>query len=146
MMLKRCEKYALDHKLVFSTDPDARKSKTKCLYMTGPLGNVVFPMKVKLDDKELSFVESASHLGHELHQMTHDCKVKKAQFMDTSTDIRETFSFANPDQVLSAINLYAGHFYDSMLCDFLNDLCGQLLLCETISIMGCSKINSHIPS
>ena len=65
MMMKKCEKYALDHELVFSIDPDPRKSKTKCQYMTGPLTNVVFPMKVKLDEKELPFVESESHLGHD---------------------------------------------------------------------------------
>ena len=30
-MLKICENYALEHGLKFSTDPIAKKSKTKCL-------------------------------------------------------------------------------------------------------------------
>ena len=37
IMLKNREKYATDPELVFSTDPDPRRSKTKCLYMTGTL-------------------------------------------------------------------------------------------------------------
>ena len=73
--------------------------------------------------------------------MTHDCKVKKARFFDTSTDIRETFSFANPDQVLSAINLYAGHFYGSMLWDFSSDMCGQLFKCW----ITCVKLVWDVP-
>ena len=58
--------------------------------------------------------------------MNYDIKVKKAQFINTSTDIRETFTFAHPDQVLSAVNVYAGHFYGAMLWDLSSDMCGQV--------------------
>ena len=128
LMLENCEHYAGEHNLIFSTDPDPKKSKTKCLYMTGTTRNVMYPCKLKLDNKFLPWVETATHLGHELHQqcdMTYDCRTKKGQFIGTSTDIRESFSFAHPDQVLNAVNVYASHYYGAMLWDFSSDMCGQ---------------------
>ena len=47
-MLDLCEEYAVEHTLVFSTDPNPDLSKTKCLYMVGK-------------------VTRANHLGHTLH-------------------------------------------------------------------------------
>ena len=32
MMLECCEKYAVEHNLQFSTDPEPAKSKSKCIY------------------------------------------------------------------------------------------------------------------
>ena len=37
-MLNECEKYAKEHKLKFSTDPNPQKSKSKCILMTGSRG------------------------------------------------------------------------------------------------------------
>ena len=129
MMLEKCERYAVDHNLVYSTDPNPRKSKTKCMFMAGGVRNVVYPAPLKLNNQDLPWVETASHLGHELHQqcdMTYDCKIKKAEFINSSTDIRETFSFAHPDQILRATSLYAGHFYGSILWDFTSEMCCQV--------------------
>ena len=47
--------------------------------------------------------------------MEHDAKVRRAIFIQNSTDIREMFEFAHPAQVLQAVNVYASHFYGSML-------------------------------
>ena len=61
---------------------------------------------------------SAVHLGHELHQvgnMEHDAKVKRATFIERSTNIREMFEFAHPVQVLQAVQVYASNMYGSML-------------------------------
>ena len=73
--------------------------------------------------------------------MDYDCKRKRAQFIDNSTDIRETFSFAHPDQVLTAINVYAGHFYGGMLWDFSSDACGQMFR----SWNTCLKLAWNVP-
>ena len=70
-----------------------------------------------------------------------NCKVKRAMFIDTSTDIRETFSFAHPDQILSAVNLYAGHFYGGMLWDFGGNRFSQL--CNSWNI--CVKLAWNVP-
>ena len=52
LMLEKCEQYAKDHNLVFSTDPDPKKSKTKCLYMTGTTRNVMYPVKLRLCNED----------------------------------------------------------------------------------------------
>ena len=57
--------------------------------------------------------------------MQHDIKTKRAAFINISTDIRDTFSFAHPDQILKATNLYCYHLYGAMLWDFSSDMCGQ---------------------
>ena len=54
------------------------------------------------------------HLGHELHEsglMDHDARVKRAQFIDKSTEIRETFAFASPVEVLRAVKVFAGDIF-----------------------------------
>ena len=117
-MLKVCEKYAAEHNLIFSTDPDPQKSKTKCLYMCGKSGHVKYPADLHLNNQKLPFVPEALHLGHHIHQdcsSTYDIQVKKAQFINTSVEIRDSFSFAEPPQVLTAVRLYAGHYFGSML-------------------------------
>jgi hypothetical protein len=78
---------------------------------------------------ELPWVESATHLGHELHQDAHqdfDCKCKRGQFIHNSTSIRETFKFAGPEQILQAVNIYCCDFYGSMLWDLYDDQAEQM--------------------
>ena len=57
---------------------------------------------------------------HEMHQsvsMEHHAKISRMRFITDSTDVREMFGFALPDQVISAIRLYNTSFYGSMLFD-----------------------------
>ena len=68
---------------------------------------------------------SATHLGHELHEsgaMDHDITVKRAEFINKSTEIRETFSFASPVEVLRSLEVFAGDLYGSNLWQ----LCGGM--------------------
>ena len=53
--------------------------------------------------------------------MIQDCKVKRAQYIDKTVDIRNTFSFGNPTQVLTAIDKYTGDHYGAMLYDLFDD-------------------------
>ena len=53
--------------------------------------------------------------------MIQDCKVKRAQYIDKTVDIRNTFSFANPTQILTAIEKYTGDHYGAMLYDLYDD-------------------------
>jgi hypothetical protein len=104
-MLKVCEKYALNLNLFFSTDPDPKKSKSKLIFMTGTrLRNVVQPVNLQLYGQDLPWVSTATHLGHGLHQdgtMDHDCKFKRCRFNENSNTIRETFKFAEQQQILN---------------------------------------------
>ena len=103
-MISVCEKYALENNLLFSTDDNPERSKTKCLFMCGKSGpKVEFPAPLKLNGRDLPWVEKGTHLGRELHQscsMEYDAKCKRGSFIGKSTDIREMFAFAKPAQVL----------------------------------------------
>ena len=114
-----CEEYASSHNLQFSTNPVPALSKTKCLYLCG-LPNPTYPAPLKLGNHELLWVEHANHLGHELQQlcsMDFDANIKRARFINDSVEIRELFKFAHPIQALQAVNVYASHWYGSMLWD-----------------------------
>ena len=47
--------------------------------------------------------------------MVHDCRTKLAQYIKKTVDIRTTFSFAHPTQVLAAMDKYEGDNYGVML-------------------------------
>ena len=91
--------------------------------MCGKSGNNLpgnLPVPLQLYGKDLPWVVSAVHLGHHLHQsctMDQDVKIKRAQFIDNSLEIRDIFHFALPSQVLQAVQLYSLHCYGSMLWD-----------------------------
>ena len=146
-MLKICEAYGLHHNLVFSTDENPSKSKSKCLYICGKSDNNlprVLPAPLQLYGKDLPWVVTATRLGHEFHQsgtMEQDCKVKRAMFIDSSIEIREVFYFALPQQVLEAVKLYSLHCYGSMLWDFSGRMFGQF--CRSWNT--CVKLVHEVP-
>ena len=49
--------------------------------------------------------------------MEYDPNMKRAKFIENSVQIRETFYFANPEKIVSAVHVYAGHWYGAMLWD-----------------------------
>ena len=53
--------------------------------------------------------------------MIQDCQSKRAQYIDKTVDIRNTFSFADPTQVLTAVDKYASNHYGAMLYDLFDD-------------------------
>ena len=62
-MLETCEEYAAEHNLKFSTDPNPKLSKTRCLaflQQDRPLE------KLKLCGNYLPFEKSAKHLGNKI--------------------------------------------------------------------------------
>ena len=118
LMLATCERFAARNNLQFSTDPNPAKSKTKCIFVSGKRKNLNKPAPLTLYGKELPWVASATHLGHELHEsgaMDHDIRVKRAEFINKTTEIRETFSFASPVEVLRSLKVFAGDMYGSNL-------------------------------
>ena len=119
-MLDTCDVYAAKHNIMFSTDPDPKKSKSKCIFVCGARKNMTKPAPLTLCGRELPWVSNATHLGHELHEsgdMEHDARIKRAIFIDKSVEVRETFGFASPVEVLTALKIYASSFYGCMLWD-----------------------------
>ena len=144
LMLHNCERFAEENNLQFSTDPDPAKSKSKCIFVTGLRKNLVKPVPLVLNGKDLPWVSSATHLGHEFHEsgtMDYDSRVKRAEFISKSTDIRETFSFASPVEVLRAVKVFAADFYGSNLWKLRGSLAEQVYCAWNT----CIKLAWHVP-
>ena len=119
-MLNKCEDYAVKNNIMFSTDPDPTKSKTKCIFVTGTKRDLVKPDPLTLSGRELPWVVSANHLGHILHEsgkMEYDTSIKRATFIDATVQVREMFKFASPVEVLAAFKVFCCSFYGCMLWD-----------------------------
>ena len=113
-MLRKAENWAEEFNVTFSTDPDPIKSKSKLIFMCGNNKRLPKPADISLCGRALPWVASATHLGHELHEsgeMTYDSKVKRAQYIGKSVEVRESFGFASPPEVLTALNLYCTSYY-----------------------------------
>lgn len=127
VILNTCQKFASKFNLKFSTDPNPEKRKTKCIFVCGK-SKVQKPAPLVLDGKLLPWMESAAHLGNILHEsgtMDKDAKVKRASFIRESTEVRETFEFASPTEVLQAVKLYCGSHYGSSLWHLGSDSVAQ---------------------
>ena len=107
-MVTVCEEY-----LVFSTDSDPNKSKTKCVAFTGTNREIVHPAPIILDGERLPW-------GHVLHQslsMEADSVRARACFMSRASDIRDNLYFSHPEQRIQAIQLYCCDGFGAMLWD-----------------------------
>jgi hypothetical protein len=88
--------------------------------MVGKKRNLSKPAPLSLCGNNLPWVESAVHLGHELHEsgtMDHDAVIKRAQFIEKSVEVRTMFEWASPTEVLQALKTYCSSFYGAMLWD-----------------------------
>ena len=61
MMLDKCQSYAAEHNIMFSTDPNPSKSKTKCIFVCGSRRNLAKPAPLTLCGRELPWVATATH-------------------------------------------------------------------------------------
>ena len=137
MMLDTCESYAEEHNIMFSTDPNPSKSKTKCIFVCGASRNLSRPAPLTLCGRDLPWVSTATHLGHELHEsgtMEYDAAIKRATFINQSVEIRETFGFASPIEVISALKVYCSSFYGCMLWDLGGEKAGQVFNAWTTAV------------
>ena len=129
---------------MFSTDPVPSLSKTKCVFFCGRPGKVNYPDPVQLDGKDLPWVKSADHLGHTLHQMTNmekDCQRARGKFIAKTLEIREQLSFANPQQIMQAVQILSTDAYGSMLWDLGSAQAEQFFKCWNT----CVKLVYDVP-
>ena len=84
------------------------------MWFTGKSGQLDYPTPITLNGDALPWVETADHLGHKLHQtctMAYGARYKRAQYIDKTTTLRDTFSYARPEEKLFALATYAGGLY-----------------------------------
>ena len=73
--------------------------------------------------------------------MEQDCKIKRARFISKNVEVRQELAFANPDQVMKAVQVYCSDAYGSMLWDLNSDSSEQFFK----SWNTCVKIVHDIP-
>ena len=73
--------------------------------------------------------------------MEQDCKVHRAQFIQKSIEIREHFSFASPDVVLKAVQVYCSDSYGSMLWNLRSESAESYFKCWNT----CVKLVNRVP-
>ena len=73
--------------------------------------------------------------------MDQDIKMKRASYIDKSTDIREMFAFADPVQVLGAVETYCGDHYGAMLWNLWSPAAGKYFRCWNT----CVKLAWDVP-
>ena len=73
--------------------------------------------------------------------MEQDVKIKRAMFIDKTNDIRETFSFADPKQVMCAVVLYSCDHYGSMLWNLFSESTEKYFRCWNT----CTKLAWRCP-
>ena len=145
MMLKTVEDFAARYNISFSTDPDPKKSKSKCIFIVGKRRGLAKPSPLVLCGHQLPWVESAVHLGHELHEsgtMEHDAVIKRAQFIDKSVEVRTMFEWASPVDVLQALKTYCSSFYGSMLWELGGEKASQVYSSWDVAVKltwGCPR-------
>ena len=129
MMLNTVKDFADIYNISFSTDPQPKKSKSKCIFMVGRRRGLSKPVPLMLGEHQLPWVDSAIHLGHTLHEsgtMDQDAVVKRAEFIDKSVEVRTMFRWAAPIEVLTALKVYCSDFYGCMLWDLGGDKASQV--------------------
>ena len=90
------------------------------MYITGRKNEGVKPVPLSLCDKPLPWVDQCLHLGVTLSvtgKMDDDCKIKRAEFIGKSLQVREKFAFAHPCELVEVTDKYCSAFYGSNLYD-----------------------------
>ena len=76
-----------------------------------------YPESLKLDGKDLAWVEEAEHLGYVLHQtcsLDKHCQRAKNSYIAKSMELIEDLRFATPVQQLRAVQVYCFDDYSAM--------------------------------
>ena len=82
------------------------------------------PVNLQLYGVDLPWVKTATHLGHELSwecNMEEDMRCKRGAFISKSTEVSESFDFAQPNQILQAVRTYCFDLYGAMTWSLCSD-------------------------
>ena len=117
-ILKTCEEYALSHNLKFSTDPNPKLCKTKCMaFLSKPRD---LP-SMHLCGNPLPWVDRLKHLGTMVSNQIDGCQVdiqqKRAMYINKNNSIFQEFSYAHPISKLKLNAIYNSHFSGSEVWD-----------------------------
>ena len=117
-MLETCERFAASHGLLFSTDADPSKCKTKCIAFTR---KPTILKDIRLCGNVLPWVDSFKHLGNSISNSTCltdlDITTKRAQYISKCLELDQEFYFATGRTKYKLNSIYNFHFTGSPLWD-----------------------------
>ena len=115
--IENCDKYAEEHNISISSNPDPSKSKSKCIYFTWWRDRK--PGEVVLNHQKLPWVSQVDHLGHIIHESGSqdiDCKKARGAYIGSSSELLRNFH--SPLQKLSAVKLIVVPFKEAIFGTF----------------------------
>ena len=117
-MLTICDDYASEHGLRFSTDPNPKKCKTKCISF---LRNEREVRKMTLCGNFLPWVKTGKHVGNNVNEsidgMKYDMSIKRASYISKNCELLQEFSFAHPKSKILVNQIFNCHFTGAPLWD-----------------------------
>ena len=117
-MLETCQEYAAAHNLKFSTDPNPKKCKTKCMAFIAKKRELPSMM---LCGNPLPWVDRLLHLGNMVSNQIDggqaDINQKAAQYIDKNCNINQEFFFAHPICKILLNKIYNCHFTGCQIWD-----------------------------
>ena len=126
-MVDTCAAYMSVHNLSFSTNPDTRKCKTKCMSFS-KTDRIV--KNIKLYGNDLPWVTSIQHLGSKIENRTKgttlDLMEKRAMFINRNNELIQEFHFAHPITLIRANNIFNTSFYGSVIWNLFDDAAERL--------------------
>ena len=119
-MINASEKYMSKRNLIFSTNPDPAKSKTKAIIFSKRRVDTSNVVPIMLNNQPLPYVDKMLHLGNWLqtnNSMSIDCNVKRSRFIGKVNSLYQEFYFSTPDVKSKLLSVYCTSFYGSCLYD-----------------------------
>ena len=117
-MMKTIEDYCNLHNLRFSTDPNPRKCKTKCVAFLKKERDLP---SIYLCGNPLPWVKEGIHLGNNFENqyngMARDIKIKRVQYIDKNCELQQEFMFSHPSTRLQTNSIFNSHFTGSPVWD-----------------------------
>ena len=117
-MINTSATFMKSHNLSFSTNPDPRKCKTKCMAFLKKERDIA---PLQLNGNDLPWVSSAKHLGtkveNKIKGMTKDLMEKRAQFINRNNELLQEFHFAHPRTIIKTNNIFNTSLYGCVLWD-----------------------------
>ena len=119
-MVNLCHDFAAKRNLMFSTNTNPDKSKTKCLVFTKKPRDRADILPVQLDNSPLPWVSQVKHLENLLqvdNSMKMDIGQKRGKFIGKVTSLLQEFNYVDPELLTRIMNIYTTSFYGSYLWD-----------------------------
>ena len=136
-MVNTCQKFTKKKNLKFSTNPDAAKSKTKCIVFSKKAKDLKNVSPILLNGDPLPWVQQVKHLGNVMqcdNSMKIDCTLKRGKFIGKVNSLLQEFYFADPKVKMRLMNIFAASFYGSGLWDLQSRECDRLFKSWNVTV------------